>query len=322
MKKKTAIVVVLLLTAAVCLGLFACGEKTEKTTINIAVPDGAPALAIAKLLSHSDFDGYDVKYEIVAGATEIAAKMTTGSADIAIMPTNLAAKLYTNGTEIKLVAGNTFGQLYVVGTEEIISASALRGKKILCIGQGQVPDFMLSYVLSQYGITSGDVTIKYIAEGSDAVAELKQGTAQFALLAEPAASMAIAKAEASVLIDIQEEWKIFTGNDGYPQASTIVRNTVFSEHSAFLKAFLTELKNNVSWITENVAAVNSTLKAYNSKMNFATAEIIRNCNVRYVGALEAKASIESYLEVMRGFNAQFVGAELPDAGFYAGVSLD
>ena len=79
---------------------------------------------------------------------------------------------------------------------------------------------------------------------------------------------------------------------------------------------------NTEWVKTNVDKVNAALKNYGSTNTFASAEVIERCNVRYVGALEAKASIISYLEIMRSYNANFIGSTLPDDGFYAGVSLD
>lgn len=323
MKKVLTIIVVLSVIAATLLLFVSCEDNTENAVeINVAVPDGAPALAIAKLLNSSKFDGYKVNYEIVAGATEISAKITTGSADIVVAPTNIAAKLYSNGAKIKVVASNIFGLVYLVGTEDITSISALRGQEILCTGQGGTPDFVLQYVLNQNGINGEDANITYISQGSDAIAALKTGQAKFALLGEPAATMAVNNAGARILVDFQEEWENLTGNEGYPQASTIVTDEVFSEHSAFLKAFLAEMEANTEWVKSNVETVNKVLKDYGSTNTFASAEVIERCNVRYVGALKAKASIVSYLEIMSSYNANFIGATLPNDGFYAGVSLD
>lgn len=323
MKKVIKILVVLSVVAATLLMFVACEDNIENAVeINVAVPDGAPALAIAKLLNSSKFEGYKVNYEIVAGATEISAKITTGSADIVVAPTNIAAKLYSNGAKIKVVASNIFGLVYLVGTEEITSISALRGEEILCTGQGGTPDFVLQYVLNQNGINGDDANIKYISQGSDVIAALKTGQAKFALLGEPAATMAVNNAGARILVDFQKEWKTLTGNDGYPQASTIVTDEVFNEHSAFLKAFLAEMEANTEWVKSNVETVNQVLKDYGSTNTFASAEVIERCNVRYVGAMEAKASIVSYLEIMSSYNAGFIGATLPNDAFYAGVSLD
>ncbi len=324
MKKAICIILTVIMVCSVCVFAVACkNTETEKTTINVVVPDGAPALAIAKMLAGSSFEGYEVKYQIVDG-TDIAAKLSAqpSLADLAILPTNMGAKLYNSGIGIKMVATNVYGLLYLVGTEEVISISSLKGQKILCTGQGGTPDFVLQYVLNVNGITTDEVEIEYISKGSDAIAALKNGTAKFALLGEPAATMAVSKAGAQVLFDMQSEWEKSTGTYGYPQACTVVTNDLFSKHSAFIKAFLKEMNANLTWVSENVEATNAAITANGGATNFASAEVISRCNVKYVGAMDAKADVEKYLEIMATFNNKFIGGKLPDAGFYAGVSLD
>lgn len=324
MKKAICFILTVIMVCSVCVFAVACkNTEDEKTTINVVVPDGAPALAIAKMLAESSFEGYEVKYQIVDG-TDIAAKLSAqpSLADLAILPTNMGAKLYNSGIGIKMVATNVYGLLYLVGTEEVISLSSLKGQKILCTGQGGTPDFVLQYVLNVNGITTDEVEIEYISKGSDAIAALKNGTAKFALLGEPAATMAVSKAGAKVLFDMQSEWEKSTGTYGYPQACTVVTNDLFSKHSAFIKAFLKEMNANLTWVSENVEATNAAITANGGATNFASAEVISRCNVKYVGATDAKADVEKYLEIMATFNAKFIGGRLPDAGFYAGVSLD
>ncbi len=321
MKKIICIVLSIIMIVSVCAFAVGCNEEAQE--IRVVVPDGAPALAIARALDGYEFKGYNVTYEIVDG-TNIAAKLTSKQADIAILPTNLGAKLYNSGVKIKMAATNVYGLLYLVGTQEITSVSSLKGEKILCTGQGGTPDFVLQHVLSQNGVNTDEVTIEYISQGSDAIATLKAGTAKFAVLGEPAATMAVNKAGAKVLFDLQAEWEKVTGTYGYPQACTVVTDELFAANSDFVKAFLKMMKENVEWIGENVTAVNEAIKKYNGKTSFASAAVIERCNIKYVGATdtEAKAAVESYLEIMKSFNPAFIGGQLPDAGFYIGVPVD
>lgn len=323
MKKYLHICLTVVIILAVCVFAVACTKNNDNDIkeINVAVPDGAPALAIAKLINNSEFKGYKVNYEIVDG-TNIGAKISAGQVDLAIMPTNLGANLFNKGAKIKMVASNVYGLLYLVGTADITSVSDLRGEKILCTGQGGTPDFVLQYVLNTNGITSEDITIEYISQGSDAIAMLNAGTAKFALLGEPAATMAVNKAHAKVLLDLQEEWEKLTGSYGYPQASTFVTDELFTNDVAFLKQFLNAMNENLTWIGENVEAVNKAIKDYNGKTSFASKDVIDRCNLKYVGALESKDAVKTYLEIMASFNPAFIGGSLPNEGFYAGVNLD
>lgn len=322
MKKKLLLFVAIITVVAMCFAFTACTDKAEQE-INVVVPDGAPALAIAKLLSSSSFDGYKVNYQIVPGATEITAAISNGTADIALMPTNVAAKLYSMGKDIKMVASNTFGMLYIVGTESVESISDLEGETIICPGTGGVPDFVLQYVLSANGVSSDN--IEYVSDGTAAIAKLNQGQAKFALLPEPAATAVQTKVEGvTVLFDLQEEWTSLTGYDGYPQACTVVTGDMYANNQAFLKLFLAEVRSNVEWIADsaNITAISDALTAYSSTSTFPSTAVIGRCNVRYVDALEAKDSVLDYLGIMKSFNEEFVGSTLPNDNFFAKVDLD
>ncbi len=325
MKKGILIFVVLICAATTFFAMVGCTQNGEDIEINVVVPDGAPALAVAPIISSLKVDGYKINFEIVAGATDIAAKVANGTADIAIMPTNVAAKLFVSGSaDIKMVAANVYGLLYLVGTESVSSVGDLRGKKILCTGQGGTPDFVLRYILAQNGIGASEMNVEYISQGSDAIAALKQNTAQYAVLGEPAATMAVSKANASVVFDLQSEWNKLTGFSGYPQAGTFVKDSVLSDHSAFVKKFLSAMKANTEWIVDgkNLDAVNETLKSFNSTNTFASAEVISRCNIRYEDAVSAKNNIKNYLSIMSEFNAQFIGGKLPEDEFFVKVDLD
>lgn len=325
MKKGILIFVALIFVASMCFVFVGCDKNGAETEINIVVPDGAPALAVAPIISSLKVDGYKINFEIVAGAPDIAAKVANGDADIAIMPTNIGAKLYNSGSaDIKMVAANVYGLLYLVGTEEISSIGDLKNKKILCTGQGGTPDFVFKYILSENGVSAEGMNIEYIAQGSDAIAALKQNTAQFAVLGEPAATMAKNKANASVVLDMQSEWEKLTGFRGYPQAGTFVKSSVLQKDAAFIKQFLSAMNNNTQWIVEgeNYKAVNEALKAFNSNSTFASADVIKRCNIRYVDAVSAKEALENYFGVMTAADSKFIGGKKPADEFYAKVELE
>lgn len=164
--------------------------------------------------------------------------------------------------------------------------------------------------------------IQYINQGTEAISALKAGTAKFAVLGEPAATMAGTNANAIYRIDLQSEWKKATGFDGYPQASTIAKNDIIENHSAFLSKFLAEMQANVAWIVENASQINPILARYDSTSKFPSANIIQNCNIRFEAAANAKASVLKYLEIMSSFDKTFVGETLPNDAFFSSITPD
>lgn len=315
MKKVLLIVLALVLITSV---FVSCAKDNDVNVINISMPDGAPALAFAKLMKDFTYENYIINFEIVPGINEITARLSQKTADIALIPTNIASKLFAQNIDIKLISSNVFGVLYLVGTEDITSISQLRGQTIQCIGQGGTPEFILKFILESNGISLDEVTIEYQTDGSAIIPMLKAGTAKYAVLGEPAATMSTQKAGAKILFDLQDEWKNLTGFEGYPQASTVATSETIAKHSAFLKALNNAMKENVEWIKANPTDANSILQEKGSAVTFTTSTVIENCNIAFVKASDAKENITRYLETMQAYNAVFVGA-IPSDAFYQDI---
>lgn len=328
MKKVIILVLVLALMSVVFMGCTPNadnnGEKTD-ININVIMPDGAPALAMAKLFNDKPaFEGYKINYEIVLGAQGISAKMTSDEADIAVLPTNMAANLYNKGKDIKIVASNVFGLLYMVGKAPLQSLEQLKGKVVYNLGQGNTPDFVFQTILEQNNIpysqtdnpTSQEVGLRYDTEAQQLIARMAANQIDYAILGEPQVSQAVNATKDSdnpfsIILNLQQAWE-----DGYPQVSTVVKASILNEHEEFINAFLTKMQENVEWITENPDLVKTALTANGSKVNFFDADSIARCNIRLERTSEIKETIENYLQLMYNFNASFVGNKMPEQGLY------
>ena len=123
--------------------------------LQLYVPDGAPALAVAKLVAGKDtltVAGYTVNVHIVPANT-IAAHIAKGDGDIVIMPANGGANLVVKGADYKFLCSNTRGILYMISTSEgSVSPEALAGKTVGCIGQGAVPQYAFERILAANGL--------------------------------------------------------------------------------------------------------------------------------------------------------------------------
>lgn len=122
--------------------------------ITVCVPDGAPALAIAKLINDGNALGTDktVEYKVVS-ADKIGSYITQGKAEIIVMPVNAASKTYKKYADdtYKMAAVLTHGNLYVMSTERL-TINDLNGKTLGVIGQGNVPDLTLRAILKARNI--------------------------------------------------------------------------------------------------------------------------------------------------------------------------
>ncbi len=123
-------------------------------SLTFACPDGAPALAISKLIKDSNQlgTGKSVNYKVI-NASEIGPQMATGKADILLMPVNAASKLYNkhDANNPYVCAGVvTHGNFYIMSTEKI-TINDLTDKKIALPNMGAVPDWTIRKVLINFG---------------------------------------------------------------------------------------------------------------------------------------------------------------------------
>ncbi len=133
--------------------------QNSKDSYTLACPDGAPALAVSKLISDGNQlgTGKTVNYKVVAAAG-IKNEMTEGISDIILMPINLATKFYSvNANDpYVMVAVITHGNFYIMSMEEI-TVDDLKDKQIAVPNMGAVPDWTIRYVLQEKGYNIGIV---------------------------------------------------------------------------------------------------------------------------------------------------------------------
>ena len=100
-----------------CQGLDA--YVSDPGEVSIYAPDGAPALALAKLMAEENqFGQISVEYNIVPADT-IGARVTgeDPAADICILPLNAASKLLGDGSTYRMLGTVTNGNLYLLSKD-------------------------------------------------------------------------------------------------------------------------------------------------------------------------------------------------------------
>lgn len=328
MKKIIRLSALVASAATAALGFCACGSSE---TYKVYMPDGAPAIALSKLMN----DGYSGAEFTVVSSSTIAQRVSKGDADFAVMPINAAAKLFNDGKDIVMLTVNTHGNLYIIGDGEF-TLGGLVGKKIGVIGQGQVPDLTLKMLFEKNGIgyaasadaVAGKAAVTYADDASALAPLIKQGKIEYALLGEPAATALSSKLQKSILADVQAEWKAAFGGE-YPQACLVAKGSVVESDGRFVKKFVKAVMSADGWAEDNAAAAVEAVAAHvesgmetSLDVNALTKEVIERCNIRAVSAEDAKESCDTYFarlaELKTELGTSVLSAVPGDAFYYKG----
>ncbi len=323
--KKLVVLLLALLTSLSTLFLSGCTEGASTNEIVISVPDGAPALAVYKMLDEKGkIGGYDVKINIVSGTEEIATQITSGESDVCVMPTNLATKLYNKGVDVKLASVNVFGVLYMIGSQPITSLNDLLGKVIVYTGAGGTPELTLQIIFDKNNIeyvqsetaVEGKVAITAVTAGSDAIKSVKLGKADYAVLGEPVVTQANKNLGTSVVLDLQQEWSKIIGENSYTQAGVVLSKSVYNKN-VFVRGLMEQLSLNSEYLLNNYEGVKETLQNSGSALSVDfTQETVERLNIGHKTAVDAKEGLEKYLNALYEYNPSLIGDKMPDEGFY------
>ena len=310
-KKLTAVMLLVALVLSIGL-LTACNKDGNKgngndVTLTFSAPEGTPALTIARLITdNKSISGKNVNYKIV-NPSNIAKEMQAGLSDLVIMPVNAGATLINKGADYKLVSVAVDGSLYLVGKSETattLTIDDIKGKRIACIGQQGVPGLVFRYILkannisivdSPEDVTENSVYIKYASDGTQARAAVENGSVNYAVVGEPAATTFKTKGF-NAQMDLQAEYKKVSGKETYPQAGIFVKSSLASD-AAFMDALFAALKASKEWVKNNPQSVNDFMKTNAYESAAFPKPSIAKCNVNAEKlTAEKKAEILAFLK--------------------------
>lgn len=266
----------------VFLGICAC-ENSKKPTedlekIEVYMPDGAPAIALAQMMAEKTFiEDKRMMYRVVSPnliASKITNKDETKNADVCVLPVTAASKLVGDGTRYQAVGTVTNGNLYLISNNDGVIAdflnfgyediSHLIGKTVGVMKINEVPGLTFKSVLNGYGVAWQEIKNDgEIAEDkvnlqaiSDATAVDPLSDVACWLVAEPAASVQVSRNGFSIVADLALLYHDSNQTDaafasaggavqvyvGYPQAVVVVKKTIAENEREWLSAFINALK--------------------------------------------------------------------------------
>lgn len=331
MKKKTSII----LAALFVLFTFAgCGnsaqnnaqestKNAEPKEITISVPDGLPAISIAKLMKDKDniIDGYKVNYKLEKSTESLSTAVMKKESDVAIVPSNMAAIAYnkTNGT-YKIAGTTGWGSMYIGTINKEQTPEDLKGKEVYNIGKGLTPDIVTKTILKDKGFdVDNDVNFSYVNGVTELAPVILSGKAEYAVVPEPALSTVQTKnPDFNVMIDLNEEWKTMTDSEyGYPQATIIIKNDLIENDKEFVDKLLEKIKESTEFVysdKETLAADCETVEI-SAKKPIIIKSIDRS-NIKFVAIKDSYKEYETYFDKLNEFDSSTLGGKVPDENIF------
>lgn len=318
--------------AASALFFSACAREvnTSENAVQIYMPDGAPALALAQYMSEG---GEDAEYHVVDAST-IQTYVTGNSpaADLCILPLNLASKLLGTGEVYKMLGTVTHGNIYMLSEDAETqytadNLSALVGKTVGVVQLPNVPGLTLKVVLNENEIPWQELTGDEAA-ASDKV-NLKAVTPAQVIpetgydcyvMPEPAASVKVNNASFEFVGDLQE---LYGGENGYPQAVLVAKSAFVAENAEWVSDFLSGLDDAAQWLFEaDAATIVNAVSAHLTEgltPQLSTANLsrtaIEHSGVWFTAAAEGKEEVNAFLDKLIAVS-ETAASKVSDAFYY------
>lgn len=254
-----------------------------------------------------------------------------GKADFMAMPSNVAANLYNRGLDLKLLNVSTWGVLWMVSRDRTLKTLAdFRGKEIAMPFRADMPDIVFSLLAEKQGLDpKKDFSLRYVASPLDAMQLLIARRVDHALLAEPAASMALRKTRSfpvSVIApelfraaDLQQEWgRLFKRESRIPQAGVTALGK--AAHDGALQArVMSAYEASLNWCQNHrLKCGEMVARRIDLLTPEAVADSLTISQNRHVPARVAKDELTFFFQQLLARNPALVGGKLPDMSFYGG----
>lgn len=297
---------------------------TDGAAARIGSLKGPTSMGLVSLIEKNENFESNMIYEfnMVTAADELVAAISSGTVDIALIPANVASVLY-NKTDggIRVLDINTLGVLYIVESGDSVKSIAdLKGKTIYLTGKGTTPDYVLSYLLKENGLTTDDVTLEYKSEATEVAAVLAEDENAIGLLPQPFVTVACSQNEKlHIALDLTEEWNKVQGESGSQLVTgvTVVRKEFMEANPDIVATFMAEYKDSVAFTNENPEAAAALIEKQGIVAKAAIAQkALPYCNITYIEGDEMKQALSGYLQVLYDQDPKSVGGALPGDDFY------
>lgn len=323
MKKFLVALVCAVLAAFTFVGLTACDNNTDEITVY--VPDGAPALAMAELMSENKQFSKPISYHVVT-ATTISSHVTfeqdSRNADMIVMPVNEASKWLADGSRYKMLGTVTHGNLYILANkdqQDLTADNFADSIQSASVGVVQLPMFpgvMFKTLLKKYSATASLSAVQPAAVSGNSAYD-------YFVVPEPAASTRVGNTDLNLKIvgSVQSLY----GEGGYPQAVLMAKCELIEKEPEFIAEFCAALGGADEWLTSDSVSseiILSAIKAHYADpdntepaFNNLSKTVVENCAVSFEYAQSCKQSVISLLSEFNAVDDEFANT-VGDSFFY------
>lgn len=332
MKKKLSLLLVVVLAMLTFVGCWNnSNSEVDKITdqdieykeISFIVPDGLPAIAIAKIIKEKPEvkKGYTINYTIEQSSDTLVTSVMKSEPDIAIVPSNVAATAFNKTEGTYEIAGTVgWGSFYIGSTNANQTIEDLKEKEVYNIGKGLTPDIIARTVLKEKGIDPDtNINFSYVNGVNELAPIILAGKTQYAVIPEPALSTVQSKNENfNIMVDLNEEWKKINDSEyGYPQSTIIVKKELAEKDKEFVENILNKIKESTEWAYSD----KETLGDYCEEIGISAkkpiiVKAIDRSNIKYVGIKDSYKEYKTYFEKLYSFDPKTIGGKIPDESIF------
>ncbi|WP_313153829.1 ABC transporter substrate-binding protein [Lacrimispora sp.] len=294
----------------------------ERPETNMILVSGFLSIGAVNLLEANEAGTSLNQYHwtLATAPDEASAKLLSGEADIAAVPTNMAATLYNKSEgKVVIVAVNTLGVTKLMSTDDSIkSLDDLKGKTVYGSGQGSIPEYTFDYVLRQNGLEPGvDVTVEYKPGHEEVSAQMSAGNIEIATIPMPSAAQVAANNQnAHVILDLTDEWNKLGTKALISQGCVVVRRDLIEKQPEVLKNFLTDYESSCKAVHSDLEKTSELCETFGVLKKPIAMKAIPESHQVYIVGQEMKDGLEPFFEVLFKANPKSVGGALPSEDFY------
>lgn len=292
----------------------------ESSVLKIGVPTAPPALPVLHMMSTNALgDQVEIQLDVWDGPEQLIAMVQDGGHQMFAFPLTVVAKLYNKGLDVQLMNVNTWGVTYFLTSDpDFRDWSDLKGKTVYVPLQSSPPDALTQYFISAAGLKVGeDVEIIY-ASTPEVTSLLASGKAVYATQIEPQVTAALSQnPDVRRALSFEEEWQKATGTDTMIPNAGFGALASFTEENPELAArFEKAYEESLEWVLEHPEEAAALAEEHLGMKARMVQKAIPTMGLYYKSALDAKAELDTFYQMLNEFDAAMIGGEIPDEDMY------